>query len=106
MLEVELALDYPEVVLNVFQHQKNSSNSKVIVFNDDYTPMEFVIEVLEKVFQLGQDDATQVVMRAHCIGEALVPEDYPTDIAETKVYQLNAEAQKNGHPLLCAVVNE
>jgi ATP-dependent Clp protease adaptor protein ClpS len=105
MLEAELVLENPEVALNVLKYHKVSSGSKVIVFNDDYTPMEFVIEVLADVFQINQEYATQIMMLAHYQGKALLG-SYPTDIAETKVYQLNIEAQRNGHPLMCAVVNE
>ncbi|MBJ8443722.1 ATP-dependent Clp protease adapter ClpS [Acinetobacter bereziniae] len=74
----------------------------VILLNDDYTPMDFVIEILQQYFALNLDQATQVMLTVHYEGkgEAGV---YPRDIAETKANQVNNYARSQGHPLLCQI---
>ncbi len=104
MIEAGLAIEKPDVALNVSQYQQTPRLSKVIVYNDDFTPMEFVVDVLGNVFRLDEEYATNVMMRAHYEGKAVLG-SYPTDIAETRVHKLNIEAQKSGYPLLCEVVN-
>ena len=75
---------------------------KVILMNDDYTTMEFVIEVLKTFFSMGQERATQVMLQIHNEGSAVCGV-YPKDIAETKVSQVSEFAQQQGHPLRCSV---
>lgn len=73
---------------------------KVILINDDFTTMEFVIEVLRTFFSMGQERATQVMLQIHNEGSAVCGL-YPKDIAETKVNQVSAFAKQHGHPLRC-----
>ncbi len=75
---------------------------KVIMLNDDYTPMEFVVDVLVLFFQMDQDKAWQVMYAVHTTGSAVVG-IYPRDIAETKSEQVNAYAQENQVPLRSTV---
>lgn len=74
----------------------------VVLFNDDYTPMEFVIEVLQQYFRLDLDQATEVMLTVHYRGKG-VAGIYPRDIAETKAQQVNNYARSKGHPLLCQI---
>ena len=73
---------------------------KVILLNDDFTTMEFVIEVLKVFFSMGQERATHVMLQIHNEGSAVCGL-YPKDIAETKVNQVSAFAKQHGHPLRC-----
>lgn len=74
----------------------------VVLFNDDYTPMEFVIEILQLYFALDLDRATEVMLTVHYRGKG-VAGIYPRDIAETKAQQVNNYARSQGHPLLCQI---
>jgi ATP-dependent Clp protease adaptor protein ClpS len=73
---------------------------KVVVMNDDYTPMEFVVEVLQTYFRMTRDKAVQIMLQVHTQGRA-VAGIYTRDIAETKVKQVNNHARQHQHPLLC-----
>ena len=73
---------------------------KVILLNDDYTTMEFVMEVLQTFFSMNRERATQVMLKVHQEGCAICGV-YPQDIAETKVAQVSAFAKQHGHPLRC-----
>ncbi|MFC1602464.1 ATP-dependent Clp protease adapter ClpS [Pseudomonadota bacterium] len=75
---------------------------KVMLLNDDYTPMDFVIKVLEMFFQLNQERATQVMLHVHTKGVGVCGV-FTRDIAETKVAQVNEYSRKNQHPLLCTM---
>lgn len=79
---------------------KPPSMFKVILFNDDYTTMEFVIEVLERLFAMNRERAQQTMLKIHNEGSAVCG-IYSRDIAETKVAQVVEFAQQNGHPLRC-----
>ena len=72
---------------------------RVILLNDDYTPMEFVVQVLEQFFGMGREKATQVMLAVHTQGQGVCG-IYPQDIAETKASQVNQCARDSGHPLL------
>ena len=72
----------------------------VLLMNDDYTPMDFVIEILQQYFAMNLDQATQVMLTVHYEGKG-VAGIYPRDIAETKANQVNNYARSQGHPLLC-----
>jgi ATP-dependent Clp protease adaptor protein ClpS len=78
---------------------------KVVLLNDDYTPMDFVVEVLESFFRMNRDEATRVMMNVHVKG-AGVCGVFTRDIAETKVEQVNDYSRNNQHPLLCAMEEE
>ena len=75
---------------------------KVVLLNDDYTPMEFVVEVLEVFFNMDREKATQIMLTVHTQGAAVVG-IFPRDIAETKSEQVNQYAQENQHPLISTV---
>jgi ATP-dependent Clp protease adaptor protein ClpS len=75
---------------------------KVVMLNDDYTPMEFVVEVLEVFFNMGREQATQIMLTVHTAGKAVCGV-YTRDIAETKAEQVNQYARDSQHPLLCEI---
>ncbi len=75
---------------------------KVLLMNDDYTPMEFVVEVLESFFQMDRAKATQVMLHVHTRGRGVCGV-FTRDIAETKVAQVNDYSRSNQHPLLCTM---
>ena len=75
---------------------------RVILLNDDYTPMEFVVQVLEQFFGMNREQATQVMLAVHTKGKGVCG-IYPQDIAETKASRVNESARESGHPLLCEV---
>ena len=75
---------------------------RVVLLNDDYTPMEFVVQVLQQFFGMGREKATQVMLAVHTQGKGVCG-IYPQDIAETKASQVNQCARDSGHPLLCEV---
>ncbi|MCP4127402.1 MAG: ATP-dependent Clp protease adapter ClpS [Gammaproteobacteria bacterium] len=75
---------------------------KVVLLNDDYTPMDFVIEVLEAFFRMQREQATRVMMSVHSKGVGVCGV-FTRDIAETKVSQVNEFSRNNHHPLLCAM---
>ena len=81
---------------------KKPSMYKVLMLNDDYTPMEFVIEVLEHFFSMNREKATQVMLAVHTQGKGVCG-IYTRDVAETKAELVNQAARDNGHPLLCEV---
>ncbi|MBE0350791.1 MULTISPECIES: ATP-dependent Clp protease adapter ClpS [Pseudoalteromonas] len=78
---------------------------KVILNNDDYTPMDFVIEVLMTFFNMDSDRATDVMLQVHHNGKAICG-IYSADVAYTKVEQVNRYARDNEHPLLCSCEQE
>lgn len=75
---------------------------RVVLINDDYTPMEFVVEVLESVFGMDRSNATRVMLEVHTKGKGLCGV-YSFEIAETKVAQVTGIAQQQQHPLLCTM---
>lgn len=75
---------------------------KVILINDDYTPMEFVVHVLEIFFSLDRETATRIMLEVHTRGKGICG-IYTHEIAETKVSQVNSYSRENQHPLLCTM---
>ncbi len=75
---------------------------KVLLLNDDYTPMEFVVETIERFFNKSREQATQIMLKVHTEG-AGVCGVYPQDIAETKMNQVLISAKEAQHPLQCVV---
>ena len=73
---------------------------QVVMYNDDYTPMEFVVEVLQMFFSLPREQATQVMLKVHTEGRGVCGV-YSKDVATTKVNQVLDAAHKAGHPLQC-----
>ncbi|MEN9727275.1 MAG: hypothetical protein RL434_1641 [Pseudomonadota bacterium] len=72
------------------------------MLNDDYTPMEFVVHVLEKFFALDRTAATRVMLEVHTRGKGVCG-TFVHEIAETKVAHVNSYARENQHPLLCTL---
>ena len=74
----------------------------VVLHNDDYTPMDFVVEVLRRYFRKAEADAMHIMMQVHQKGRG-VAGIYHFEIAETKVSQVHEYAQSEGHPLKCSM---
>lgn len=81
---------------------KRPAMYKVLLLNDDYTPMEFVVHILEIFFGMNREKATQIMLTVHTEGAATVG-IFPRDIAETKSEQVNLYAQENSHPLVSTI---
>lgn len=75
---------------------------RVVLINDDYTPMEFVVDILEAVFGMERTRATQVMLEVHTKGKGICGV-YNYEIAETKVAQVMGIAERQQHPLLCTM---
>ncbi len=75
---------------------------QVVLLNDDFTPMEFVVGVLQKFFGKGREQATQIMLRVHHDGRGICGV-YPRDIAASKVEQVGNYAQQHQHPLQCVM---
>ena len=90
------------VITKVKPKTKRPNLYRVLILNDDYTPMEFVVHVLEKFFQKDADAATKIMLHVHHhgIGECGV---FTYEIAETKVTQVMDFARKHQHPLQCVM---
>ena len=80
---------------------------KVILLNDDYTPMEFVVHVLQKFFGKGHEEAMRIMLQVHHEGRGVCG-IYPQDIAATRIEQVSRYARSRQHPLMCVMepVNE
>lgn len=79
---------------------KRPRRYQVVILNDDYTPMEFVIEVLERFFSLDVEQATRLMLQVHHQGRAAIG-NYSRDVAETKAALVVDYARQHEHPLLC-----
>jgi ATP-dependent Clp protease adaptor protein ClpS len=75
---------------------------KVVLMNDDYTPMEFVVEILESFFRMNREQATHVMLNVHKQGKGVCG-IFTRDIAETKSAQVNQYARESQHPLMCEI---
>ncbi|MDC9729715.1 MAG: ATP-dependent Clp protease adapter ClpS [Methyloprofundus sp.] len=75
---------------------------KVVLLNDDFTPMDFVIEILMDFFAMTEEQATQVMLHVHTKGVGICGV-FSKDVAETKVEIVNSYARENQHPLMCAM---
>jgi ATP-dependent Clp protease adaptor protein ClpS len=75
---------------------------RVMLLNDDFTPMDFVVVVLEKFFAMGREQATVVMLKVHREGKGVCGL-YPRDVAATKVEQVSAFARQHQHPLACVM---
>lgn len=84
---------------------KKPSMYKVLLLNDDFTPMEFVVHILERFFNVDHQQAVSIMLTIHQKGLAVVGV-YPHEIAETKVTQVMDFARKNQHPLQCTMEKE
>ena len=75
---------------------------KVLLLNDDFTPMDFVVIVLQKFFGLSREQSTQVMLKVHREGKGACGV-YPHDVAATKVEQVSAFSRQHQHPLACVM---
>lgn len=75
---------------------------KVLLLNDDFTPMEFVVETIEHFFNKSREQATQIMLKVHIEGVGICG-IYPLDIAETKMNQVLLHARQAQHPLQCVI---
>jgi ATP-dependent Clp protease adaptor protein ClpS len=75
---------------------------KVMLLNDDFTPMDFVVVVLQKFFAMGREQATVVMLKVHRDGKGVCGV-FPRDVAATKVEQVSAFARQHQHPLACVM---
>ncbi|MDA0191080.1 MAG: ATP-dependent Clp protease adapter ClpS [Proteobacteria bacterium] len=75
---------------------------KVLLLNDDFTPMDFVILVLQRFFAMDREQATRIMLKVHTEGRGICGV-YPRDVAATKVEQVTAFARENQHPLACVM---
>jgi ATP-dependent Clp protease adaptor protein ClpS len=75
---------------------------KVVLLNDDFTPMDFVIEILMSFFAMSEEKATQVMLHVHTRGVGVCGV-FSKDVAETKVQIVNNYSRENQHPLLCTM---
>lgn len=75
---------------------------RVVLHNDDFTTMEFVVEVLMEFFRKSRTEATQIMLHVHTKGKGVCGV-FTREIAETKVMQVTERARENGHPLLCTM---
>lgn len=91
-----------QLVLDSRTSTKKPSMYKVIMLNDDYTPMEFVVGVLRKFFGMDVETATRVMLKVHTEGKGVCGV-FPREIAETKAVQVNDFAREAEHPLLCDI---
>ena len=78
---------------------------KVILINDDFTPMDFVVKVLRHFFLMNEEMATRIMLQIHIEGAGICG-IYPNDIAVTKVQQVNDFSRQNQHPLMCMMEKE
>ena len=93
------------LVLESKPKTKKPSMYKVLMLNDDYTPMEFVVMVLERYFGKSNDEAIQIMLHVHQKGVGVCG-GYTYEIAETKVTQVMDLAQEHQHPLQCTLEKE
>ncbi|MFV0477763.1 MAG: ATP-dependent Clp protease adapter ClpS [Parahaliea sp.] len=75
---------------------------KVVLINDDYTPMEFVVDILQRFFRMNTEQATHVMLTVHTQGKGVCG-IYTRDIAETKAALVNQYSREHEHPLLCEI---
>jgi len=75
---------------------------RVLLHNDDYTTMEFVVDVLESIFRHPPTEANRIMLQVHMQGRGICG-TYPFEIAETKVYQVHSRAKEAGFPLKCTM---
>jgi ATP-dependent Clp protease adaptor protein ClpS len=100
-------IDFPDTIYedDVIEEEqkvklKRPPMYKVILLNDDYTPMDFVVHVLQIFFGMEKDLATHIMLQVHINGKGICG-TYSREVAETKVIQVNNYARENQHPLLC-----
>jgi ATP-dependent Clp protease adaptor protein ClpS len=99
-MQADMATRQENTVLLERSKTKPPKLYKVVLLNDDYTTMDFVVEVLQRIFGMDFERATQTMLKVHQEGSAVCG-IYPKDLAETKVEQVVAFARQHEHPLRC-----
>ncbi len=102
---IEDMVESSQVENEVLPALKAPRKYKVLLINDDYTPMPFVVEVLQRFFHMVDSTAVSLMLQVHMEGRAVCGV-YTRDVAETKVAWVNDYARLNEHPLLCAMEPE
>lgn len=97
--------DRTGIVTKTRPKTKKPSLYKVLLLNDDYTPMEFVVHVLERFFNKGREDATRIMLHVHHKGVGICGV-YTFEVAETKVTLVTDFARQHQHPLRCTMEKE
>ena len=90
------------VVVKTRTKTRKPAMYKVLMLNDDYTPMEFVVDVLEKFFSMNRSTATRIMLEVHTKGKGVCGV-FTYEIAETKVAQVTTYARDHQHPLMCTL---
>lgn len=94
--------DSDVIILTARPKLKKPPLYHVVLLNDDFTPMDFVVEILQQYFALDSFQATEVMLQVHYQGKGIAG-TYPKDIAQTKARQVKEHARAQGHPLLCQI---
>lgn len=102
---VEEIIEHKVAESETLPQLKRPKKYKVVLLNDDYTPMEFVVDVLKAFFHLNEELATQVMLQVHILGRGVCGV-FTRDIAETKVALVNDHARSYEYPLLCTMEPE
>ena len=97
--------DHGLVVEEARPKLRRPSMYRVVLLNDDYTPMDFVVEILEKFFGMDRTSATRIMLEVHTQGKGTAGV-YTYEVAETRVAQVNGYSRQNQHPLLCTMEEE
>lgn len=105
MSDKQLQYSDGQVVQETRPELRKPTLYKVILLNDDYTPMEFVVVVLEKFFRKNREEATQIMLQVHQKGMGVCGV-YTREVAETKVRQVTVFSSENQHPLQCTMEPE
>jgi len=100
--EKENQPDHGAVVAELEPEVKKPPMYKVLLLNDDYTPMDFVVSILKQYFHKNLEQATKIMLQVHYDG-AGVAGIFRAEIAETKVSMVNEHARAEGHPLMCTM---
>ncbi len=102
MSEIDHANDQELVVREAPLKPKRPPLYKVVLINDDFTPMDFVVDILKQFFGMNEDKATQIMLHTHHRGVGICGV-FSKDVAESKVQIVNDYARHNQHPLLCSM---
>jgi ATP-dependent Clp protease adaptor protein ClpS len=101
-MSVNNSNDDTQTVTRVKKKLKEPAFYKVILLNDDFSPMDFVVDLIVRFFSKSVEEATEIMLSIHHEGFGVCGV-YPRDIAETKMNQVNQYARQNGHPLKCRI---
>ena len=102
MTDTEHNEDFVLVVEETRPKLKKPPMYRVVLLNDDFTPMDFVVDVLETIFGMDRTHATRVMLEVHTKGKGICGV-YTFEISETKVAQVNGYSRQHQHPLLCTM---